>query len=441
MRITIQSVLFFSAIVSFISLPLLQITRSQEADGKASNTIVVNGKTIRFQIMDNHVDSIGVEVSHLTGKIRVGVDPENTSQLFHMIDQTGVVDELGLSEEQLLAWETYKVLDKEMRISPNLNLDAFRFARSVGLKEVLHPIQMDRLRQIAYRYEVSAIGLAGSLCEGRLSEIAGVTQSQADALWKRGQKFNEQKLEKIRKIKIRSETEVRAKLDREQSKLVVETIGDYYRLPVFALRNLSSQLSDSSPFSNPPESSRFFLALIDRDKDVQDELTLTEKQRKTINSRAVSFARLGPLVVSPPEPEFNPERLSLDGFLREQLTSNQLERVAQLAYRMEVEAMGLSRALAKGKLNEKISIREDQIDELLKLGNSIRSREHREILSVMTEFEDRMFESLDPLQREICREALGPMFVLQNTGSSFRHYLMHSKYAKPTPISVENDER
>lgn len=425
----------FSTFLGFFLLAFcMTLTRSQSQDDdrKDFETKVIRGRTVKYLVGDRVIDPIGVEVSNITGRIRAGIDPEKTSELFHMLDQVGVVDELGMSDGQIQAWEAYKVIDKAMRIAPNLDYDAFRMARAVGVSEVLDRRQLDRLRQIAYRYEVSMVGLAASLCEGKLGEVAGVSEKQADFIWQRGLGFDRQRNERIRQIMIRSEAEVRSLLDREQVARLVASIGDYFRLPVFAIRTLNLPLATSSPFTHKPESPQFFLALMDRDKDIQDELSLTVKQRNAIIARAQKYRTLGPWHASPPEPENSPILNAQEEFLLEQLSSVQNKRIPQLSYRMEVEAMGLSHALAKGKLKEKVGIREEQIETLMRLGKTLRASEREKVMNILAEYEDKLLESLDPLQRAICHEALGPFFAVQTSKYLYSRWLRHSKYAIST---------
>jgi hypothetical protein len=411
--------LFISTVAS-VSLSHAQGTRK----------VTVNGREITIRV-ERRIDPMGVAVSHLTGRIRVGANPENTSELFQLIDRPGVAEDLQLDAQQMHAWQEFKKVDATMRNADEdvFDADAYRLARAQGVEEILRPQQLQRLRQIAYRIEVSSIGLAAALAEGRLGEVLDVTQSQSDIIWRRGQRLEQQRDRMIRNVKIQSEAEVRALLDPEQSKLLVATIGEYYRLPVLAFQT-GNRLLLGSPLD--PADALYQLQLMSSDEEIQGELSLTQSQRDAVRNWFAQ-RRFVPQLAGP-APTNSQGRTEAEEYLREHLDKNQVERVKQLAYRQEVSATDLSQALARGRLGKVIAIREDQLEPLLQKGSTVRAREQAEILKIQQEYEDQLLENLFPSQRKKCLETLGPIFIDTNTRGMRRQWLKHSKFAKPASI-------
>ena len=99
-----------------------------------------------------------------------------------------------------------------------------------------------------------------------------------------------------------------------------------------------------------------------------------------------------------------------DDAIEEILLPEQLVRLRQIAFRIEVSHMGLANALTYGRLGEEVEIYENQVDSILVKGRDVTQRVTEEINAILKEAEDEILELLAPEQRKKAEDALGPFF-------------------------------
>ncbi len=187
----------------------------------------------------------GMSVAQLTekqvsvsrdGKIKVGPSPQDDQALYRFLYLANVQEELAVEEEQRDALA--KLYEEHKSLRPFLTgrggrsrqdvLEERQDISKLALDEVLAPKQKARLRQLAYRYEVSAVGLGNALCYGRLGVDAGIHNDQTDLLLRKSKKIEEQKLKAIKDATVQAEEKLLAELSPDQRKSVRERIGPLF---------------------------------------------------------------------------------------------------------------------------------------------------------------------------------------------------------------------
>ena len=96
--------------------------------------------------------------------------------------------------------------------------------------------------------------------------------------------------------------------------------------------------------------------------------------------------------------------------IEEILLPEQLERVRQLAYQVQVAQVGLGEALVNGKLGQEIGVFEDQKQNLTDRAAKIEAEARAAILKIRAEARAKLFKELSPEQRKKAEELLGDYF-------------------------------
>lgn len=96
--------------------------------------------------------------------------------------------------------------------------------------------------------------------------------------------------------------------------------------------------------------------------------------------------------------------------IEEILLPQQLERMRQLAYQVEVSNTGLGKALVDGRLGEEIGVYDKQKEELLRQAEKIDAEMRAAIVRIKAEARKKVFAKLAPDQRKKAEELLGKYF-------------------------------
>ena len=96
--------------------------------------------------------------------------------------------------------------------------------------------------------------------------------------------------------------------------------------------------------------------------------------------------------------------------IEEILLPEQLERVRQLAYQVQVAQVGLGEALVNGKLGQEIGVYEDQKQNLTDRAAKIEAEARAAIVKIRAQARAKLFEELSPEQRKKAEELLGDYF-------------------------------
>lgn len=189
----------------------------------------------QFQRMVAPPNKVGVDME--TGKVLVGPDPNKTLDLYGLLSgHPAVANELGQLDalEQLKEWQQKSFKDfafgKKIEELRGKGREFLRKGRRVfenTMAETLTPDHMERLRQLAYRYEVSAIGQATALADGRLGADAGVHEQQRGQILRKGEDLEARTRACIEAIRKQAEEELLAELTPEQQRNAQELLGDF----------------------------------------------------------------------------------------------------------------------------------------------------------------------------------------------------------------------
>lgn len=170
------------------------------------------------------------------GRVLVGPDPNIEEHLFGMLTDSDVRREVGFSDAQS---NGYKEAMSRLAVSTPQNLfkdaaarAAFKSGRSAAildaLREVVTPEQQSKLKALAYRYEVSAVGLPEALTAGRLSDEVGVYPNQHERILRIGAEIEARLRDDIHRLRKEAELQLLQELSPEQREKAKTVLGDYF---------------------------------------------------------------------------------------------------------------------------------------------------------------------------------------------------------------------
>lgn len=181
-------------------------------------------------------------VTQSNGRITVGPDPNQRSQLLGILGDVQVQAALELSESQLEAISRIRnELQGDLNSLRKFSADdteflrdfqdarkAYQEAASLAIDELLNARQLERLKQLVYRMEISVLGYDGSLIYGRLGLASGVYENQFSHISKRTQEILAEAQVKRDSIKREAEDEILAELSPDQRKKAKEHLGPFF---------------------------------------------------------------------------------------------------------------------------------------------------------------------------------------------------------------------
>lgn len=174
------------------------------------------------------------------GRILIGVDPENPIDQLNALRDSQVLNGLQVSAD---AGETlqqhlkdYDRAFQEFLRKNRRTLTQEQFKELTGtlkdeasavVDEVLTPEQAERLPQILYRIEVSVLGWAESLTNGRLGEAVAVYDGQKERIARKTAEILEERNRRIAEAHKTAEEEILGLLSPEQRKAAEEKLGEF----------------------------------------------------------------------------------------------------------------------------------------------------------------------------------------------------------------------
>lgn len=176
---------------------------------------------------------------------------------------------------------------------------------------------------------------------------------------------------------------------------------------------------------NPNDRSQLFNLL--SNESVRRELQLTDEQyggakkimqesqeRVQKSIQAQMSARQEGTALRIGGPEFRnmmqENQQAAEAAIEEILLPEQLERIRQLAYQVEVSQTGLGEALVSGRLGKEIDVHEDQKQHLTDRAAKIEEEARQAIIEIRAKARAKLFAELAPEQRKEAEELLGPYF-------------------------------
>ena len=186
-----------------------------------------------------------------------------------------------------------------------------------------------------------------------------------------------------------------------------------------------SSFSIGSPTANPNSPSALFNLL--GNESIRNELELSEAQyggvqkimkasqdRMTKMIRTRMMARKEGQSVQLGGADFqdlmDENRVQAEDAIEEILLPEQMTRIRQLAYQVEISREGIGDSLVSGRLGKEIGVYEDQKEELAARAAKIEQEAKMAILAIKSQARAKLFKELTPEQRKKAEELLGDYF-------------------------------
>lgn len=184
-----------------------------------------------------------VTVEEVGDRVFSSPDPEKTLDLFNLLAQKAIQEELELSDAEKegikkIREEVRSEMREFVRSTEESGTDVRkalltamkerRQATADAVSELLTPERNQRLKELAYRVETSRIGLANALVFGRLGHVAGIYEGQKTNLIRRGEEILKEAHRDILEIRKRAEADLLKEVTPEQRKAVISAIGEFF---------------------------------------------------------------------------------------------------------------------------------------------------------------------------------------------------------------------
>ena len=227
---------------------------SKTTFAQAAIQIVAGGGELSEEMRENMTQGVfeglgsGSAISFSPGLSFSGANPKDRSQLFQLLTNESVREELELTAEQYegakkilkASQERFsKIIREQIANKGNevIRLDGSAFAEiqeknqeeaESALEEILLPEQMERIHQLAYQVEVSQEGIGESLANGRLGKEIGVYEQQKRDLLLKAEELKAQVDAAVVRIHAQARAKLFEDLTPEQRKKAQELLGDYF---------------------------------------------------------------------------------------------------------------------------------------------------------------------------------------------------------------------
>jgi len=189
-----------------------------------------------------------------------GVNPNSRSQLFQLLSNESVRNELKLSDDQYAGVKgvmkesqqrTQKMIQAAMaKQKQSGSSRSFSFGgedfrnlmaeneavAEAAIEEILLPEQMTRVKQLAYQIDVEQVGLGISLTEGRLGDDIGVHEGQKQDLLDAAKKIDAETKAAIIRIKAEARAKLFKELTPDQRKQAEELLGDFFQYETLTIQ-------------------------------------------------------------------------------------------------------------------------------------------------------------------------------------------------------------
>lgn len=189
-----------------------------------------------------------------------GVNPNSRSQLFQLLSNESVRNELKLTDDQYAGVKgvmkesqkrTQEMIQgamakqKQQGSSRSFSFGGEDFRNlmaenealaEAAIEEILLPGQMERIKQLAYQIDVEQVGVGISLTEGRLGEDIGVHEGQKQDLLDAAKKIDAETKAAILRIKAEARKKLFKELTPDQRKQAEELLGDYFQYETLTIQ-------------------------------------------------------------------------------------------------------------------------------------------------------------------------------------------------------------
>lgn len=177
-------------------------------------------------------------------------NPNSPRDLMELLKDPMVASEVGVDAAAVAEIQSQQMaLYRDKRITPPADLkneqrrtefmakmkeqrDAVDDMIKQALEELLPPEKMERLKQIAYRFEIQKMGFAASLTDGWLADVVETHDAQQATLMRKIGNIETELQKKIDQLRIEAEAEILAQLSPQQREKARKALGQptKYRL-------------------------------------------------------------------------------------------------------------------------------------------------------------------------------------------------------------------
>ncbi len=179
-----------------------------------------------------------------------GIDPNSGSQLFSLLSNESVRQELQLAEQQYAGAQ--KIMQEASKRTSDYIKATMAEQKSAGgairidgaamkeiqsesrkqaelaIEEILLPAQLERIRQLAYQIEVAQTGLGEALVSGRLGTEIDVHEDQKQHLTDRAKVIEAETRVAVAKIRSDARAKLLAELAPDQRQAAENLLGAYF---------------------------------------------------------------------------------------------------------------------------------------------------------------------------------------------------------------------
>jgi ribosome recycling factor len=96
--------------------------------------------------------------------------------------------------------------------------------------------------------------------------------------------------------------------------------------------------------------------------------------------------------------------------IEEILLPDQVDRIKQIAFQVEITRMGMGPSLTRGKFGEAVGIRNEQKPELIRLAQELEEETRKKIAAIRAEAREKLIAKLDEEQQQKVEDLLGKYF-------------------------------
>jgi hypothetical protein len=274
------------------------------------------------------------------------------------------------------------------------------------VREILNASQIKRLRQLVYQIEIQRVGLAEALLDGFCGVAIGIEDSQKLALRIRADAIERKASKEL--IGIAETTISELQLTSEQIETLKRLLGRE-----FSVRNVKSGMANGR--LPDPQMIQETCHLL-KDKTVGDELNLRGNEiEETLDlleegayvTRELTKKKLGRRPTSKEVSDDRTERIELI------LDPGQIDRIREIAYRLEIQRVGIVKAVTDGFLGKGLGMDKAQIADLRVRAEAIERNAKDAIAEVAKRSQAEMFGALEPRQRIEAVKVLGDPFLFR----------------------------
>lgn len=347
-------------------------------------------------------------------------DPESVLAVASLLSNKTIVDALGLDSKTSEAVSQLMADCKGSLTLYSASADVpgeefirqakeYRISNAARLNELLDPLQLDRLKQIAYQVEIQRVGLGTALCSGCLGDKLAIEDSQREPITKLSELADKQFEREINSNKRSIWGKLIDILDEEQKTELNRNIGQ-----LFLFRDQPYMTTDISGFAIPDPEDVMSLVSLTRNRSVAGELSLSVEVSDELigvsKKQSELISKASRNVGGNMEERFLRIRVAKEEGRRELLkhvSESTLARLRQIAFQVEIERMGIKRAMLAGRLATYLELSSKQRAEVEALGSGVEQEFEEAVMKARLRQTSTVLSGLHPTQLLELKGVLG----------------------------------